>query len=217
MARTQAERSAATQDAVLTAARELWGQRGYAAVSTPEIARAAGVTRGAMYHQYTDKGKLFLAVLEVVEADVIERLTASIGAARPATPADALRLAANAWLEIASESEVRQLVLLDAPSVLGWAGFREISLRYGLGMTEQLLGAAIAAGQLDPQPVRPLATIVIGALDEAAMVIANADHPARETGEVLTVVHNLIDGLLRPAPGASNDPDKASGDGTMSS
>lgn len=217
MARTQAERSAATQNAVLTAARELWGQRGYAAVSTPEIARAAGVTRGAMYHQYTDKGKLFLAVLEAVEADVIERLTASIGAAQPATPADALRLAANAWLEIASEPEVRQLVLLDAPSVLGWAGFREISLRYGLGMTEQLLGAAIAAGQLDPQPVRPLATIVIGALDEAAMVIANADDPARETGEVLTVVHNLIDGLLRPASGASNDPDKASGDGTMSS
>ena len=59
--------------------------------------------------------------------------------------------------------------------MLGWAGFREISLRYGLGMTEQLLTAAIEAGQLKRQPVRPLATVMIGALDEAAMSIANAD------------------------------------------
>ena len=138
-----------------TAARRLWGERGYADVGTPEIAEAAGVTRGAMYHQYTDKTALFLAVLEAVEVDVIDRLTAAVGAARPKTPADALHVAADAWLEIASEPEVRQLVLLDAPSILGWAGFREISQRYGLGTTEQLLTAAIEAGQLDPQPVRP--------------------------------------------------------------
>ena len=149
MARTQAQRSAATQQALLTAARRLWGDRGYAAVSTPEIAQAAGVTRGAMYHQYPDKAKLFLAVLEAVESDVIERLSAIVVAKQPKTPADALRISADAWVDIASEPEVRQLVLLDAPSVLGWAGFREISLRYGLGMTEQLLRAAIDAGELE--------------------------------------------------------------------
>jgi AcrR family transcriptional regulator len=194
--RTQSERSAATQQALQTAARRLWGERGYAAVSTPEIARAAGVTRGAMYHQYSDKEKLFVAVIEAVEAEVIERLALAVGAAQPKTPAEALRIAADAWIEIASEPEVRQLVLLDGPSVLGWAGFREISLRYGLGMTEQLLSTAIEAGELDSQPVRPLATIMIGALDEAAMTIANAEDPDREKEEVRTVVHNLIDALL---------------------
>ncbi len=100
--------------------------------------------------------------------------------------------------DIASEPEVRQLVLLDAPSVLGWAGFREISLRYGLGLTEQLLTAAIEAGQLKRQPVRPLATVMIGALDEAAMSIANADDTATEREEVRAVVHDLIDGLTTP-------------------
>jgi AcrR family transcriptional regulator len=196
VARTQAERSAATQTALVTAARRLWGERGYADVSTPEIAQAAGVTRGAMYHQYADKTKLFLAVIEAVEADVIERLAGAVGAAQPKTPAEALRIAADAWLEIASEPEVRQLVLLDAPSILGWAGFREISLRYGLGMTEQLLSAAVEAGQVRPQPIRPLATIMLGALDEAAMSIANADDPEQEKAEVRSVVHNLIEGLL---------------------
>src|SRR5271169_1128617 len=110
MRRTQTERSAATQQTLLAAARQLWGARGYAAVSTPEIARAAGVTRGAMYHQYADKTTLFLAVLEAVETDVLERLTAAVAAARPNSPAAALHIAADAWLEIAGEGEVRQLV-----------------------------------------------------------------------------------------------------------
>jgi AcrR family transcriptional regulator len=198
MSRTQAERSAATRQALEAAARRLWGERGYAEVSTPEIAEAAGVTRGAMYHQFPDKIALFVAVLEAVESEVIGRLLAAVGAAQPKTPADALHAAADAWLDIASEPEVRQLVLLDAPSILGWAGFREISLRYGLGMTEQLLSTAIEAGQLKPQPVRSLATVMIGALDEAAMSIANAEDRDHEKESVRAVVHDLIDGLLVP-------------------
>ena len=200
MRRTQTERSAATQQSLLEAARGLWGDRGYAAVSTPEIAEAAGVTRGAMYHQYANKAALFLAVLEAVETDVTERLVATVADAQPKTPADALHIAADAWLEIASGPEVRQLVLLDAPSILGWAGFREISHRYGLGMTEQLLSATIESGELKPQPTRPLATILIGALDEAAMSIANAANPMQEQAEMRPVIHKLLDGLLERRP-----------------
>ena len=194
--RTQAERSAATQQALVAAARRLWGARGYAEVSTPEIAEAAGVTRGAMYHQFPDKTALFVSVLEAVETDVMARLAAAVATAQPKTPADTLHVAADAWLDIAGEPEVRRLVLLDAPTILGWAGFREISLRYGLGMTEQLLTAAIDAGQLKDQPVRPLATVMIGALDEAAMSIANAAEETAEREQVRAVVHDLIDGLL---------------------
>jgi AcrR family transcriptional regulator len=199
MSRTQTERSAATKRALLSAARRLWGERGYAAASTPEIAEAAGVTRGAMYHQYANKTELFIAVLEAIETEVIERLTRDVIAAEPRTPAETLHITADAWLQIAVEPEIRQLMLLDAPSILGWAGFREISQRYGLGMTEQLLSAAIEAGQLRAQPTRPLATIVLAALDEAAMIIANAADPVRERQEVHTVIHDLIDGLLEAA------------------
>ena len=180
----------------MAAARRLWGARGYAEVSTPEIAEAAGVTRGAMYHQFPDKTALFVSVLEAVETDVMARLAAAVATAQPKTPADTLHVAADAWLDIAGEPEVRRLVLLDAPTILGWAGFREISLRYGLGMTEQLLTAAIDAGQLKEQPVRPLATVMIGALDEAAMSIANAAEETAEREQVRAVVHDLIDGLL---------------------
>jgi AcrR family transcriptional regulator len=195
-ARTQPERSAATQAALISAARRLWGARGYAEVGTPEIAEAAGVTRGAMYHQYADKAALFRAVIEAVETEAMERLSAAVLAAEPGSPAAALRIAADAWLAIATEPEIRRLVLLDAPAVLGWAAWRELGQRYGLGMTEQLLASAIEAGELRAQPVRPLATVLLGAIDEAALVMADAADPAAAQADVRAVVHDLLDGLL---------------------
>ncbi len=194
--RTQAERSAATRAALTTAARTLWGERGYAAVGTPEIAEAAGVTRGAMYHQFPDKAALFLAVVEAVEADVMARLAEAGAASASTTPAAALRSAAESWLVVADDPEVRQLLLLDAPTVLGWDGFRDVAQRYSLGMTEQLLSAAMQAGQLAHQPVRALAHVLIGALDEAAMVIATAEDPEQARADVGIVVHRLLDAML---------------------
>lgn len=194
--RTQEERSAATREALIAAARKLWGLRGYADVGTPEIATAAGVTRGAMYHQFADKATLLRAVVEAVEQDVMARMATLVAEAGGTAPADAIRAAVDAWLEVSADPEVRQLILLDAPSVLGWAEFRDVAQRYSLGMTEQLLTEAIKAGQLADQPVRPLAHVLIGALDEAAMLIATADDPKRMRGETRQVLHRLIDGML---------------------
>lgn len=194
--RTQEERSAATRGALIAAARRLWGARGYAEVGTPEIATAAGVTRGAMYHQFADKAALFREVFEAVEQDVMARMGAVVAGSGAATVTDAIRAAVEAWLDISGDPEVRQLMLLDAPSVLGWATFREIAQRYSMGMTEQLLSEAMRAGQLADQPVRPLAHVLIGALDEAALYIAAAEDPKRarvETGEVL---RRLVDAML---------------------
>ena len=194
--RTQEERSAATRAALVGAARELWGARGYAAVGTPEITKAAGVTRGAMYHQFADKAALFRAVVEAVEGDVTARIAEQVVASGAGDPAAALRAATDAWLDTSQEPDVRQIVLLDAPVVLGWAGFRDVALEHGLGLTEQLLEAAMAAGQLARRPTRALAHVLIGALDEAAMVVATAEDRETARAEVTEVLHGLLDGLL---------------------
>lgn len=194
--RTQEERSAATRDALISAARKLWGLRGYTDVGTPEIATAAGVTRGAMYHQFADKAALFREVVEVVEQDVMARMAVVVAESGATTPTEAVRGAVDAWLDVSGDPEVRQLILLDAPSVLGWAEFRDVAQRYSLGMTEQMLSEAIRAGELVEQPVRPLAHVLIGALDEAAMVIATADDPQRTRREVGQVLHRLIGAMF---------------------
>lgn len=205
MRRTQAERSAATQRALITAARRLWGERGYAEVGTPEIVEAAGVTRGAMYHQYADKAALFRAVIEAMDVEIIARIQALVAAARPDTPADTMHAMANAWLDIAAEPEVRRLMLVDAPSVIGWAEYREMSQSNSVEAAEQLLNAAIEAGQLRPQPVRPLALVLLGAFEEAATYMARAEDPAQAREEVRAVLRDLIDGLLRPSSARGAD------------
>jgi AcrR family transcriptional regulator len=196
MARTQAERSAATQRALIAAARRLWGERGYAEVGTPEIAEAAGVTRGAMYHQYADKAALFRAVIEAMDQELIERIQEMVAAAEPKTPGETMHAMADAWLDIAGEPEIRQLMLVDGPSVIGWAEYREMSQRQSVAAAEELLGAAIEAGEIRAQPVRPLAMVLLGAFDEAAMYMAEADDPVHAREEIRAVIRDLIDGLL---------------------
>ncbi len=190
--RSQSDRTAATRGALIAAARALFAERGYAAVSTPELAAAAGVTRGALYHQFDDKKALFLAVVNAVEADVTARLGASVAASGASDPAAALHAAVDAWLDACEDPEVRRVLLVDAPSVLGWEALRDVALEHGLGLTEALLAAAIDAGQLAPQPVRPLAHVLIGALDEAALYIEGGG----DRTETANALHRLLDGLL---------------------
>src|SRR5215218_4675216 len=134
--RTQAERSTATRGALVAAARRLFAERGYAAVGTPEVAAAAGVTRGALYHQFADKADLFLAVYEQVEQEVTERIGELVVAAGARDPLEALSAGADAFLEACAEPEINRIALLDAPSVLGWEQWRAVGLKYGLGLTE---------------------------------------------------------------------------------
>jgi AcrR family transcriptional regulator len=194
--RTQAERSATTRAALVGAARRLWAERGYAAVGTPEIATAAGVTRGALYHQFADKAALFLAVVEDVETDVTRRIAERVGASGAQDPAAALHAAVDAWLAEGAVPEVRRLLLLDAPGVLGWDTLRDVALRHGLGLTEGLLQAAMDAGQLAARPTRPLAHVLIGALDEAALMVATAENDTAAREEVADALHAVLDGLL---------------------
>src|SRR5277367_940157 len=148
-------RSEATREKLIVAARRLFAERGYASVGTEEIVQAAGVTRGALYHQYRDKADLFAAVAETVEAEVTQRIAEGALAAG-ADPIAALRAGGRMFLEVCAEPEVERILLLDAPSVLGWQTWRELGMRYGLGLVQGTLQAAIEAGAIDPLPVKPL-------------------------------------------------------------
>jgi AcrR family transcriptional regulator len=187
-----AARSEATRAALVAAARPLFAERGFAGVGTEEIVRAAGVTRGALYHQFADKRELFAAVFEQVEAEVTQRTARAAVASGAADPLAVLRVGAAAWLDACSEPEVQRIVLLDGPAVLGWDAWREIGMRYGLGLVENELREAIDAGVLEPQPTRALAHVLMGAIDEAALYVATAEDQAAARAEAGAVLDRLL-------------------------
>jgi AcrR family transcriptional regulator len=193
--RTQAERSAATRTALLAAARPLFAARGYAGVGTEELVRAAGVTRGALYHQFAGKEELFAAVFEQVEAELAAGIGALLERGGAEDPAGALRAGVGAWLDAVDDPEIQRIVLIDAPAVLGWDRWREVALRYAGGMVEAVLRAAMDAGQLAERPVEPLAHVLLGALDEAALYVAQAADRASARAAVEDTLGAMLAGL----------------------
>jgi AcrR family transcriptional regulator len=192
----QAARSASTRTKLIRAARALFARKGYAGVGTEEIARRAGVTRGALYHQFPAKEDLFLAVYEQVEQELTKRVAGLLGDV--ASPFAALRAGIRAFLEACRTSEVQRIVLIDGPAVLGWERWREVAERNGLGLMESAVRAAVEAGEIAPLAVEPLAHLLMGALDEAALLVVRAPD---STEAVAATFERLIDGLLIPASG----------------
>jgi AcrR family transcriptional regulator len=190
--RTQAERSEATRNALMAAARRLFTAKGYDGVSAEEIVREAGVTRGALYHHFGGKAELLEAVYERLEAESTERVARIVLGSELESPVEAMKAGIEAFLDECAEPELQRIGLHDAPAVLGWDRWREIAAANGLGLIEASLTAAIEAGEIRPLPVKPLAHLLLGALDEAAMLIARSDDPASRT-EVTTVLAALLD------------------------
>ena len=197
--RTQGERTAQTRAALLTAARRLFGAEGFAEVGAERIVREAGMTRGALYHQFADKTDLFAAVLDEVEAEIAQRVAGAVAGFDPADTTGMLLAGAGAWLDASAEPDLQRIVLLDGPSVLGWDRWREICLRHTVGLIAALLQDGIDRGSLAPQPVLALTHVLVGAVDEAALYIAQADDRAAARADMDLVLRRLTLALATPA------------------
>jgi AcrR family transcriptional regulator len=157
------------------------------------VVRRAGVTRGALYYHFRDKRDLFQAVVEDLQQQILERVQQA--ATDVADPWEGLRLGLHAFLDACTEPAVQRIVLTDAPSVLGRATWREIDARYGFGLLRAALQGLIDAGLLEPQPVDPLAHMLLGALSEAGMVIAESEDMASTRRDVGVSLDRLLRGL----------------------
>ncbi|MFC4067170.1 TetR/AcrR family transcriptional regulator [Actinoplanes subglobosus] len=188
------QRSAATRERLIAVARALFEQRGYAAVGTEEIVHAAGVTRGALYHQFRDKAALFGAVVEAVETEIVAQVTAAL--AEPAAdPVAGLLRGARVFLTACADPGIDRVLLRDAPAVLGAARWQELNERYGLGLIETAVRHLIDSGTFAPQPAPPLARLLLGALNEAARHVAASGDPGIATDECVQALGRMLDGL----------------------
>lgn len=192
----RALRSAATRVALVKAARGLFVRHGYAAVSTSDIARAAAVTRNALYYHFPTKESVFRAVYEDVERELAERV---IPASRAGSTArQRLDLGCQTFLDGCLDPAVARISILDAPAALGFSQMREIDNQNYLAALREALHAAIESGELVALPVDTLASMLIGALDEAALLIASAEDQQVARRDAGLVASALVAGLCTP-------------------
>lgn len=198
--RTLRERSDATTAELVQRARALFASDGYQATSMDDVVAAAGVTKGALYHHFGGKRELFQAVYEREQ----ERLAAIVDEAYAGQtdPWDGFDAGCRAFLQASLDPGVQRITLLDAPSVLGWEGMRDIEARYSLELLSQGLEAAIGAGRIAPRHVRPLAHLLLGAICEGAMMVARSADQTAATDDVLREVSTILGGLTLVSKGA---------------
>jgi AcrR family transcriptional regulator len=174
LVRSQEERRASTRRQLLTAARKLFAEKGYAETSTPDIVKAAGVTRGALYHHFADKQALFAAVVE--EEHALLALTihqaAEAGEEEPG-PIKALIRGGEGFLSAMQDEGRRRILIIDAPAVLGREAVDAIDARHGLQTLIEGVEAALAAGAIRDLPALPLAHLLNALFDRAALAPAD--------------------------------------------
>jgi AcrR family transcriptional regulator len=187
--RKRDEQADATRAALITVARRLFARRGYPEVSVDEIVHAARVTKGALYHHFKDKLELFRGVLEQIQEAIRERLIAA--AARPGDGLAQLRAGCHAYLDACTEDDVGRIVVLDSPAVLGWDAWCKVNREYGLRFFEERLRAIRGN---DPA-TEASAQMLLGALNVAGRVIAQAEDRSLARSQVGATIDRLIAGV----------------------
>lgn len=191
----QRERSDATVDDLVTAARALFAADGYGATSLDAVCERAGVTKGALYHHFAGKRELFSAVY----AREQEELAAAISAAYlkiADDPWEAVFEGSRAYLEASLDPEVQRITLFDAPGALGWEAMRTLGVDCR-ELTLRGVARAIRKGAIPDRPADPLTSMLYGGLSESAMAVARADDPPAALAETLDGLRRLFDAIAR--------------------
>jgi AcrR family transcriptional regulator len=191
--RTNAEWSALTRLTLLRSAREAFASNGYERTSLDAIAATASATKGAIYHHYRDKRELFRAVVEDVQRSIVEQVERS--ARNAPSSFEGLQRGCEAFLDSVLEQGVSRIVLIDAPSVLGWTTWRAIDEAIGAPSLRTGLDVAMNAGEMVRLDTRALATLISGALNEAALTIVESSNPKRARLVVIKTLRRLLEGL----------------------
>jgi AcrR family transcriptional regulator len=179
----------ATRASLVKAARELFGEKGYVDTSIDEIVARAGVTKGAVYHHFDGKEGLFRAVFEQVHTEVTDQAAAEFLGPDSWT---ALLNGCALWIDAHLDPAIRTIALQDARAVLGWDEVREIENRFGAVALRGALRKAMHAGVFERRPLRPLALLLMGALGEGCLYIAESNDPGEARSEVLALITDML-------------------------
>ncbi len=194
MAGRRAQMMEETRARLIQAARQAFATKGFAASSMDDLTAAAGLTRGALYHNFGDKKGLLQAVVDRIDAEMAARL--AVVGERAETPWQGLLDEYRAYIEMAVEPEIQRIVLLDGPAVLGdpstWP-----SQNACLAETTRRIRALVAEGAIPPVDPEAAARLLNGASLHAALWVAASDAPEATLAKALDAFRRLAEGLAR--------------------
>ncbi len=177
----------------MAAGERLFGDAGFAATSVEDLAAAAGVTTGALYHHFPTKKALFETVFQELHLRLLT--TAADAANSSSDTVEQLTRGLEASLDAMLEPDVQRILVIDAPAVLGLDRYIELDERYAFDAMVALLSAAKAEGALTVESPETLARLLLGALTRAGILIAHATDPDRTRRAVSRTVRELLAGL----------------------
>ena len=188
------ERGQATREQLIAVATQLFAARGYEGTSIDAVQQGAGVSRGSLYHHFASKDALFEAVLEDIETRVGNEVVAA--AAGTADPVAGLRAGCLAWVRLAGDPVVQRILLIDAPSVLGWQRWRAMEEAHALGLMKAALQEIADDGRLPQGLVNMFAHALLASVNEVALLVARSDQPDAAMKEGTDAVDALLQRLL---------------------
>jgi AcrR family transcriptional regulator len=180
---------AATRKHLLAAARKHFARHGYSRAEIGRIAADARVTTGAVYHHFAGKKELFQATAEQLEADILMQAAA----VNDLDPWRRLRLGFEKLIDFCAAAEVQRIIFIEAPQVIGPQSWREIELRYALGVLHRILPALLDAGIVKPYPVDLIARTLLALLRETSAEVARTNRDP----EVRKQITDLVSGVFR--------------------
>ena len=198
----RAEYAEQTRAAILDAAAEAFAGEGFTATSITQIAAAARVTKGAVYHHFPDKQALFEAVLhkynEAAQQQVYAAFTEHDGG-----PWDDALAALSATLDVSLDRVAARLIYVEGPVGLGWRRWRESEDHYTRRNVRLLLQGLIDAGiYRDDIPVDAMTQLITGMITHAGISLAEVSSRQRKAvrRDLYTAIHQVMFGLRRDAP-----------------
>jgi AcrR family transcriptional regulator len=174
----------------------LFGEQGFSATSVDEVVKAAGVTKGALYHHFRDKDDLFRAVVEQVKVDVTAAAADSFfDDSDNNDPLQRVHRLCSAMIDAHLDPAVQRISIVDARAVFDAPTRRDLDARYEVSLLRGAFRSAMREGAIERQPLVPLAQVFAGALVEACALIAEAGDKDAVRAEVTEVLTRLLDGL----------------------
>lgn len=191
--RTRAEMMHETRQKLLKSARAAFAEKGFHETSMDDLTSAAGLTRGALYHQFGDKKGLFAAVVDEIDAEMADRARALAG--KEGSVWAALLTEGSAYIEMSLDPEVQRIVLRDGPAVLGDPAHWPSQNRC-LDATRQAIRQLLAKGVLRPVDIEAASRLLNGAALNAALWLASCGDPATMLPKAQQAFRMFAEGLL---------------------